>query len=115
MQGHQVTFYTQQDRVHEHEPLAQWLLAQAKVLGIRGATLSGSLQGLGHDGHVHAVNLFDVGDQPIQVTLIVSDAESQRLFDHLRAARVQVFYTRSRVEFGTLGVDAPAAEENHLP
>ena len=51
MQGYQLTFFTQQDRMHGHVPLAQWLLAEAKQLGIRGATLSsGALQGLGHDG-----------------------------------------------------------------
>jgi PII-like signaling protein len=107
MLGHQLTFFTQQDRVHGHEPLAQWLLAQAAHLGIRGATLNGSLQGLGHDGQVHAVNLFDLGDQPVQVTMIVSDAEHERLMAHLEASGAQVFFMRSRVEFGTLGGHRP--------
>jgi len=106
MQGYQITFFTQQDRVHGHEPLAQWLLAQAGALGIRGATLNGSLQGLGHDGHLHAANMFDLGDQPVQVTMVVSDDENQKLFDHLAAHGAQVFFMRSRVEFGTLGLAA---------
>ncbi len=109
MHGYQVTFFTQQDRVHGHEPLAQWLLAQARALGIRGATLNGSLQGLGHDGRVHAVTMFDLGDQPVQVTMIVNDAENERLLAHLAASGVQIFYMRSAVEFGTLGMPAEAS------
>ncbi|MCD7096845.1 DUF190 domain-containing protein [Stenotrophomonas sp. MMGLT7] len=108
MQGYQVTFFTQQDRMHGQTPLAQWLLEEARRLGVRGATLSGALQGLGHDGSVHAINLFDVSDQPVQVTLVASDEELQRLFAHLEQQQVQVFYMKVAAEFGTLGVQ-PAA------
>lgn len=109
MLGHQITFFTQQDRKQDGRPVAQWLLEQAAALGIRGATLSAGQQGLGHDGRLHAVNLFDYSDQPVQVTLIVGDDEEQRLFTHLRASGVQVFYIRCAVEFGTLGSPADAA------
>jgi len=102
MQGYQITFYTQQDRLHGQQPLAQWLLSTAEQLGIRGATLSGALQGLGHDGATHAVNLFDAGDQPVQVTLIVTPEESERLFAHLASEYIHLFYAKSAVEFGTL-------------
>jgi PII-like signaling protein len=103
MQGYQVTFFTQQDRMHGTQPLAQWLLAQTRLLGIRGATLSGSLQGIGHDGVNHAITMFDLSDQPVQVTMIVGEDESQRLFDHLVHEQVELFYMKSPVEFGALG------------
>ena len=103
MHGYQLTFYTQQDRVHANQPLAQWLVAQARDLGLRGATLNGGLEGLGHDGAIHAINLFDVSDQPVQVTLVVTAEESERLLAHLTQTGVQVFYTRVAAEFGTLG------------
>ncbi|SEL39077.1 PII-like signaling protein [Roseateles sp. YR242] len=103
LNGYQVTLYTQQDRQHGAVPLAQWLLDEARKLGLRGATLSGALQGLGHDGRVHAVNLFDVSDQPVQVTVIGSEAETQQWLDHLQAQGIEAFYVRAAVEFGTLG------------
>ena len=106
MQGFQLTFYTQQDRQHGHEPLAQWLLAQAAKLGLRGGTLNGALQGLGHDGRTHAVNLFDQSDQPVQVSLVVSAQEAQDLLAHLERERVQIFYVKHAVEFGTTCADA---------
>ena len=103
MQGYQITFFTQQDRKHGSMPLAQWLIEEAKIMGIRGATLTGSIEGLGHDGVTHAVNLFDFSDQPVQVTLIVGEEEAERMFSHLAQEKVQVFYMRVPVEFGTLG------------
>lgn len=105
MQGYQITFFTQQDRQHGSTPLAQWLFAEAKRQGIRGATVSGSLEGLGHDGVTHAAGWFDLADQPVQVTMIVTAEESDRLFATLDAEGVKVFYMKAPVEFGFLGKD----------
>jgi PII-like signaling protein len=84
-------------------PLAQWLLSEAKRLGIRGATLNGSIQGLGHDGKTHAINLFDFSDQPVPVALVVNDEEAGRLFAHLVQEQVRVFYMKIPAEFGISG------------
>lgn len=104
MKGFQLTFYTQQDRMHDRQPLAQWLLAEARRLGMRGATLSGAIQGVAHDHQVHTVNLFDLSEQPVQVTLVVSPDEAERLLAHLSKEQVILFYTKAPVEFGTTGV-----------
>ena len=40
MRGWQLTFYTQQGRSHGTRSIAEWLLAEAKLLGISGATMS---------------------------------------------------------------------------
>lgn len=103
MNGYQITFYTQQDRIHDRQPLPQWLVEAARRLGVRGATLSGAIEGLGHDGTTHAINLFDLSDQPVQVTLVVTAEEADRLFAYLQQERVVAFYTKLALEFGTLG------------
>jgi uncharacterized protein len=102
-QGYQVTFFTQQDRLQDDMPLAQWLIVQAGKLGFSGATLTGSLEGLGHDGRTHAVNMFDFSDQPVQTTMVLRNEELKRLFAFLEEQKVRVFYTKAAVEFGTLG------------
>lgn len=105
MQGFLVTFFTQQDRMHGHVPLAQWLFDEAKRQGIRGATMTGSMQGLGHDGLTHAAGWFDVSDQPVQVVLVVTPEESERIFAHLEREQIKVFYMKAPVEFGLLNGD----------
>ena len=111
MQGYQLTFYTLQQRMHGHEPLTQWLLNLTHEMGLRGATLTGALQGLGHDGQYHATTLFDVADQPVQITLVLTAEEERQLIQRLDAESVQLFYTRSPVEFGTTGQHPPFSSE----
>jgi PII-like signaling protein len=103
MQGYQITFFTQQDRSHGDMPLAQWLLEQARGFGFRGATLSGSMEGFGHDGQRHSTNMFDFSDQPIQLTMVLLPEEMEKFFHYLESQKVKVFYTRHCVEFATLG------------
>ncbi|MFA7944758.1 DUF190 domain-containing protein [Pseudomonas brenneri] len=101
--GYQVTFFTQQERLHGRRPLAQWLIEEARKLGVRGATLNGALVGFGHDGQIHWMNILDFSEQPVQVTLILSQEEERGLFAHLEQQQVEVFFVRSPVEFGNLG------------
>ncbi|WP_159877691.1 DUF190 domain-containing protein [Aquitalea denitrificans] len=100
MQGFQITFYTRQDRLHGHAPLAQWLLELAHELAIGGATLNGSVEGLGHDGRFHAITLFDLSEQPVQVIMVVTAEERERLFHRLRQEQVNVLYVAQAVEYG---------------
>ncbi|GKS70104.1 hypothetical protein W03_21080 [Nitrosomonas sp. PY1] len=39
MQGYQLTFFTLQDRKHDGTPLGEWLLHEARRLGLNGATV----------------------------------------------------------------------------
>lgn len=103
--GYQVTFFTQQDRTHKQTPLAQWLVQKAAELGLPGATLNGAIEGLGHDGRVHSISMYDFAEQPVQIVMILSHDEYQRLFALLEKEQVRIFYTRTAVEYGTLGSD----------
>lgn len=105
MQGYQVTFFTQQDRMHGSRTLADWIMQQAHGLGIRGATMTASSCGFGHDGRQHSSHFFDLSDQPIEVTMALSDEETAALFALLEREQVKVFFVKSRIEFGMLGAD----------
>ncbi len=50
MHGYQLTFFTQQDRKHQGISLAQWLLEEARNIGISGATLIQASEGFGTTG-----------------------------------------------------------------
>ena len=107
MHGFQLTFFTQQSREHGDTLLAEWLVGEAKRLGIRGATLFTASEGFGHDGRFHSAGFFDLADQPVQVVMAVSAEEAERLFARLNQEDVRVFYTKAPIEFGTTG------EERH--
>lgn len=103
MQGFQLTFFTQQDRRHGHTPMAEWLLLEAKKLGLTGGTLMGAGEGFGHDGKLHSAHFFELADQPIEVTIAASQADADRLFLRLQEEKVNVFYVKTPVEFGMTG------------
>lgn len=100
VQGFQITFFTQQGRRHGGTPLAEWLLMEAKRLGLRGATLALAGEGFGHDGKLHSAHFLELAEQPMEVTLAVSETDAQRLFAHLRDEKVNVFYVKTAIEFG---------------
>lgn len=103
MQGYQLTFFTQQDRKHRGEPLAHWLVEQARAMGIGGATVLAASEGFGHAGRIHAARFLELADQPIEVVMAVTAEQADRLFEHLKAEGVRVFYSKTPVEFGTTG------------
>jgi len=103
MQGFQLSFFTQQNRRHGSQPLGEWLVAEARRLGISGATMLTGAEGFGHDGKIHSVHFFELADQPVEVTMAVSAAESERLFARLAEAGVKVFYVKTPIEYGTTG------------
>ncbi len=103
MHGFQLTFFTQQDRRHQHLALAQWLLEEARNLGISGATLITAAEGFGHDRKIHSSHFFELADQPIEVTMAVSEADAERLFARLREEGVDIFYVKTPIEYGMTG------------
>jgi uncharacterized protein len=107
MQGYQVTFFTQQDHRHKGKPVGEWLVQLAKEMGLRGATLLAGGEGFGRHGRLHSAHFFELADQPVEVTLALSEDETRRLFERIDAEGVQLFYVKTAVEFGMLGEGKP--------
>jgi uncharacterized protein len=103
MQGFQLTFFTQQDRRHGHQPLGEWLLEEARRQGIAGATLSTAAEGFGHGGRLHSAHFFELAEQPVQVMMAVEPAAMVRMFARLKEEGVDVFYVKTPIEFGSTG------------
>lgn len=103
MQGYQLTFFTQQDRKHHGHPLADWLLQEARRLGVQGATLVSATEGYGHAGRIHSAHFFELADQPLEVTMAVTTDEADRYFARLQEEQVRVFYVKTPIEFGMTG------------
>ncbi|KAA0888118.1 DUF190 domain-containing protein [Oryzomonas rubra] len=100
MYGYQLTFFTQQDRTHKDRCLGEWLLEEARSLGIKGATLFTAAEGFGRERKLHFVGYFDMSDQPIEVSMAVSDDNAKIFLEHLKREKVNVFYVKSPIEFG---------------
>jgi PII-like signaling protein len=114
MNGYQLTFYTEQNRKHGHETVCEWLLSMVKSLGIRGVTVISAAEGIGHAGARHAAHLFQLADQPVQVTMAVTEEEAELVLSAIRSEKIHLFYVRFPVEFGMLGDDLPSEKTKRL-
>jgi len=100
MEGYLVTFFTQENREHENMSLANWIIEEAKKLGVRGATLLSAQEGFGHDGRYHSGNYFDLEDRPQQIVLALTFDECEKLLLRIKENNLRFFYTKIRAEFG---------------
>jgi PII-like signaling protein len=106
MKGLFLRFYVQENREHRHILLYEWLLEEAKKLGIQGGTAFRAVAGFGHHGTLHFQHFFELaGDLTMQLDFLVSEEEAQRLLDVIRKEGIRVFYMKVPVEFGVLNPD----------
>ena len=103
MQGYQLTFFTQQDRRHGNLPLGEWLIHEARKLGVAGATLIAATEGVGHYRKLHSAHFFDLAEQPIEIVMAISQEDASRLFEKLREESINIFYIKTPIEFGMTG------------
>ncbi len=99
MEGYVITFFTQHEREYMGLSVGDWIVKEAKQLGIRGATLFAGKQGFGHDGRFHSENYFDNEDNPILVTMAISKEEYVKLLGRIQESHLRIFYTKYKAEF----------------
>jgi PII-like signaling protein len=109
MNGFLLRFYTHENRKHRHRLLYEWLLEEARAMGIRGGSAFRAIAGFGRHGVLHEQHFFELaGDLTVEVEFMVSDEEAQRLIGRVKEEKVDIVYARIAAEFGTLGAgEAP--------
>lgn len=103
MNGFQLSFFTQQDHRIHGVAVGDWLVRVAKEMGLRGATLFSGGEGFGRHHRIHSARFFELADQPIEVVMVVTQDEADRLFARLAAEKLRLFYVKTPVEFGVVG------------
>jgi PII-like signaling protein len=107
MKGSQLTVYADnQSHRKNHKTIVDWLLNETSQAGIQGATVIEISESIDANGRHHAARFFELVDQPVAVTVAADDTLIDALLKRLRYGGVQLFYTRSRVEYEVLGGDA---------
>jgi PII-like signaling protein len=106
MTGTIIRFYVHENRIHNHVALFEWLLEQAKKLGIHGGSAFRAIAGFGRHGILHEQHFFELAaDMTVEVEFVVTDEEAENLLALLRKERVSIFYARVPAEFGAIEGD----------
>lgn len=102
MEGVCLRFYVHENRKHHHVPVYEWLLAQAKKLGIHGGSAFKGIAGYGHHGILHEEHFFELaGELPVEVVFVIDEKDAERLMESIGSENLSLFYVRTPVEFGT--------------
>jgi PII-like signaling protein len=101
MQGICLKFFVNESQRHHGKLLYEWLLEQAKGMGIGGGTATRAIAGFGRHGRLHEEAFFELaGDLPVEVEFLASEEQAERLLALLRDENLRLFYARMPAEYG---------------
>lgn len=104
MNGTLLRFYLHERRLHRHVVLYEWLLEQAKSLGIRGGSVFRAMAGYGRHGILREEHFYELaGEISIQVDFVVDDAEAEKILALIERERLSIPWVRIPVRFGVTG------------
>lgn len=103
MQGICLKFFVGENHRHDGVLLYDWLLEQARKMGIGGGTALRAVAGFGRHGRLHEEAFFELaGDLPVEVEFLLSEEQAGSLFDLLRSHRLKLFYVQMTAEYGVV-------------
>ena len=93
MQGICLKLYVSEAQRHSGKLLHEWLLEQAKALGIRGGTAIRAIAGYGRHGKLHEEAFFELaGELPVEVEFFLGETEAGQLLDLLKRHQLRLCY-----------------------
>lgn len=97
----QLTFYVTEKQLHASVPLYEWLLEEAKGLGILGGSAFRAIAGFGRHGRLREETFFELaGELAVKVEFIVDDKLAEQMLQRVRAQNLNIFHVRYKVESG---------------
>ncbi|OGT04672.1 MAG: hypothetical protein A3F73_11205 [Gallionellales bacterium RIFCSPLOWO2_12_FULL_59_22] len=97
----QLTFYVSEKQLHGGKLLYEWLLEEARELGILGGSAFRAIAGFGRHGRLHEEAFFELaGELAVKVEFILDDKLAEQLLQRVRAQNLNIFYARYKVQSG---------------
>jgi PII-like signaling protein len=104
MQGVYLKFFTHEGQRHAGKLLYEWVLEEAKRIGLPGGSAFRAIAGFGQHGVLHEQHFFELaGGLPVEIVFALSEQDADKLLAHLTAAKLNLIYVSIPAEFGRLG------------
>ncbi len=101
MQGICLKLFVSEAQRHESSLLYEWLLEQAKALGVLGGTATRAIAGFGRHGRLHEEAFFELaGELPVEIEFLLSEEEARLILDVLKHHQLRLFYSLAAAEYG---------------
>jgi uncharacterized protein len=96
-----LSFYISEKQHHAGMPLYEWLLEEAKSLGVHGGSAFRAIAGFGRHGKMHEETFFELaGELAVKVEFVVDDALAEQLLEKVRSQSMKIFYVKHPVLAG---------------
>lgn len=96
-----LSFYISEKQHHAGKLLYEWLLEEARDLGVHGGSAFRAVAGFGRHGKLHEETFFELaGELAMKVEFILDDALAEELLGKMRAQNMKVFYVKQSVQSG---------------
>lgn len=106
MIGNFLKLYVPQTAKHDGKMLSEWLLEEARSLGIPGGSAFRAVAGYGRHGRLHEEHFFELaGDLPMTVEFFAEEAAIDMLLARLQEQKISLFYVRFKAEAGITAFD----------
>ena len=100
-EGAYLRFVLHENRKHKGQLVYDWLLVEARKLGIHGGSAFHGIAGFGRHGMLHEQHFLELaGDLPVEVRFVCGEAEAYKLLDAVEAAGLSIFYVISPTRYG---------------
>lgn len=100
MDGYRLVFSTIRGRKHNKMQLHDWLISEAKNIGISGVTVIDAMEGYGRHQDVHSSNFFELAEEPVEIVMLADEEQCRRLFELIKEQKVSIFYAKTKAEYG---------------
>jgi len=99
MQAVYLRFFLTEKQKHRDTPLYEWLLEQAKLIGVPGGSVFRAIAGYGRHGSLHAETFIELGGElPMQVEFILAAQQADEFLATLQAYELNIRFVRYEVE-----------------
>jgi PII-like signaling protein len=98
-----LSFYVSEKQHHAGMPLYEWLLEEAKSLGVRGGSAFRAIAGFGRHRKMHEETFFELaGELAVKVEFIIDDVLAEQLLERVRNQNMKLFYFKQLVQTGEI-------------
>lgn len=101
MQGVCLKLFVSEAQRHEGSLLYEWLLEQAKALGIGGGTAIRAIAGYGRHGKLHEEAFFELaGELPVEIEFFLGESQARQVLGLLKHHQLRLCYIMTPAEYG---------------
>ena len=98
-----LSFYVREKQHHAGKPLYEWMLEEAKSLGVHGGSAFRAIAGFGRHGKMHEDTFFELaGELAIKIEFVVDDMLADQLLDRIHSSNMNIYYLKQKVEAGII-------------